>query len=235
MKLPRVVLVHPRNADNLATIAQAMTTFALADLVLVSSQTHLDGMLTVLRNHRAPCDSTAVLEHLRRVDTLSEAIADCSFIVGTSMRIMPGRPRLTARELAQEATLRHDTSWALVFGAECNGLQNEHLEQCHALSYLPTSLEQPSLNLAQAVLVYAYELSNAPEGVSHGPTLADDSTLRQLRQALVNHLWAARLLRNKRSDQEPVAALMAPLIRGSLTKAEAADWHSMWGWPAKTR
>lgn len=222
---PRLVLVRPRNADNLASIARAMKAFGITDWVAVSSATHLEGMQAVLRHHRPPGDFTAAVQKLRRVDTLAEAISDCSWVVGTTMRVLEGRLRLTPRELALETTQRRDTTWALVFGAECNGLQNEDVEQCHAVSFIPSSEEQPSLNLSQAVVVYAHELAlvRDHEPIA-GPALADDAALRELKSALVSGLVAARVLRNETSSPEDVEALMSSLMRGSLTREEARQW-----------
>lgn len=225
---PRLVLVHPRNADNLVAISRAMKSFGLSDWVAVSSVAHLEGMKSVLLNHRAAADA-ADLSTLRRVDTLAEAIADCSWVVGTTMRTLEGRLRLTPRELAHETTQRRDTTWALVFGAECNGLQNEDVEQCHAVSFIPSSEEQPSLNLSQAVVVYAHELWAVRTTIPmRGEALAADATLRQLRSSLVSGLVASGLLRGETASRLDVDALMSSLMRGGLTKEEAARWNAAW-------
>lgn len=226
MTPPRLVLVHPRNADNLVAISRAMKSFGLSDWVAVSSVAHLEGMKSVLLNHRAAAEA-GDLSSLRRVDTLAEAISDCSWVVGTTMRTLEGRLRLTPRELAHETTQRRDTTWALVFGAECNGLQNEHVEQCHAVSFIPSSDEQPSLNLSQAVVVYAHELwAVRGASVTAGEALADDAMLRQVRSALVAGLVAGGLLRSEGANRLDVDALMSSLMRGSLTGEEAARWRA---------
>lgn len=225
---PRLVLVHPRNADNLASIARAMKAFGISDWVVVSSPAHLEGMQAVLRHHRPPGDFTAAVEQVRRVDTMAQAISDCSWVVGTTMRVLEGRLRLTPRELAQETTQRRDTTWALVFGAECNGLQNDEVDQCHAVSFVPSNEEQPSLNLSQAVVVYAHELASVREAEpASGPALADDATLRELKSTLISSLVAARVLRTETSNPGDVGGLMNSLIRGGLTRDEASQWMSV--------
>lgn len=228
-----LVLVQPRNADNLAAIARAMRAFAVVDWVAVSTEQHLVGMREVLARHRAPGQTSALVQTLRRVDTLAEAIADCSWVVGTTMRAIEDRPRFTPRQLATEAAQRHDTTWALVFGAECNGLQNAEVSQCHAVSYIPTHAEQPSLNLAQAVLVYAHELAlvrtagtEAVDG-SGRPPLADDATLRELERALIASLVAAGYLHDAKADRRVIDALMSSLRRASLTVEESANWRHL--------
>ena len=228
MTPPRLVLVHPRNADNLVSIARAMQCFGISDWVAVSSKAHLDGMLGVLKNHRGPEESGAAVASLRRVESLAEAISDCSWVVGTTMRVMEGRLRLDPRELAEETSRRRDVKWALVFGAECNGLQNDEVEQCHAVSFIPSDEAQPSLNLAQAVVVYGHELSSVRAAAVSGPALADDATLRAVREALVSGLVASRVMRGESASRHDVDALMSSMMRGSLTTAEAGLWREVW-------
>src|SRR5205823_4694273 len=95
-----------------------------------------------------------------------------------------------AQEFAQAAIERsaHDRV-ALVFGNERSGLSNELLAQCHELSTIPTHDEQPSVNLAQAVLLYGYELhqaarARAPGKASATPAAASDGELRALTRTL---------------------------------------------------
>lgn len=227
------MLVHPRNADNLVSIAAAMKHFSLTDWVVVSSPMHLSGMQQVLLHHRPPTDFTQVVQQVRRVDTLAQAIADCSWVVGTTMRTLEGRPRLTPRELAEMSTQRRDSTWALVFGAECNGLQNDEVEQCHAVSFIPSSEEQPSLNLSQAVVVYAHALSMVEQTRLPGEALADDAALRRLRASVISGLIGAGLLRSEVANREDVDALMASLTRGGLTISEAQTWSEVWSSRAK--
>ena len=219
MTAPRIVLVRPRNADNLVSIARSMRGFGLVDWVAVSSKVHLEGMREVLSKHREPSQNDALVDTLRRVDTIEEAVADCSFVVGTTMREFEGRPRLTPRELVRHVAARGDARWALVFGAETNGLQNDDLEQCHAVSFIPSSEEQPSLNLSQAVVVYGYELfcgGSAEGGASR--VLADDAALRRLRLELIERMRAFEF------PVSSVEELMTTLRNAALTEDEAARW-----------
>lgn len=232
MKPPRLVLLRPRNADNLGAIARAMKNFGLFEWIVVSPNPRL---LEVPGLNRLAVKSGDLLESVRRVDTFAEAIADCTWVVGTTMRQIEGQRRLTPRELAVEAAARSDGTWALVFGDERNGLLNEDVQQCHALSFIPSSDEQPSLNLSQAVIVYAYELAMAQRGsaTAPGPALADDATLRQVRQSLELGLASAGFLRGDTDDRHAVDDLMASLVRARLTKKEAALWTAAWRVVAK--
>lgn len=234
MKPPRLVLLRPRNADNLGAIARAMKNFGLTDWVVVSPNPEL---LEGPGLNRLAVKAGDLLESVRRVETFEEAIADCTWVVGTTMRLIEGRRRLTPRELATEAEGRGDETWALVFGDERHGLRNEDLEQCHGLSFIPSSDEQPSLNLAQAVVVYGYELAMARRGdvTAPGPALADDAMLRQVKTALELGLRAATFLRKEVDDRHAVEDLMGSLLRARLTKKEAALWTAAWRVVAKQR
>ncbi len=225
MSPPRLVLLRPRNADNLGAIARAMKNFGLKDWVVVSPNPELlegPGM------NRLAVKSGDLLESVRRVDTFEEAISDCTWVVGTTMRFIDGRKRFTPRELTAQVEQRNDETWALVFGDERSGMSNEDLEQCHALSFIPSSDEQPSLNLAQAVIVYGYELAMARRGMvtAPGPALADDATLRQVKSALHAGLTASGFLHG--DDRHVVDDLLASLVRGRLTKKEAGLWVAAW-------
>ena len=162
MSPPRLVLVRPRNPDNLAAIARVMPLFGLAEWVAVSEARFIDGMLDVLERHRRAPEGGVSLSSLRRVDSLPEALEGCAWSVGTTMRYVGFKPRFTPRGLAEEVARRGDERWALVLGAESNGLTNDDLRHCAALSYIPSDDAQPSLNLAQAMVVYAHELSSRP-------------------------------------------------------------------------
>ena len=223
MMPPRLVLLRPRNADNLGAVARAMKNFGLTDWVLVSPNPRLlDGPET----RRLAVRLSDLLDSVRLVDTLAEAVADSTWIVGTTGRLIAGRRRLTPRDLGEEATSHGDAPWALVFGDERNGLVNDDLAQCHALSFIPSSEAQPSLNLAQAVVVYGYELSMASRRSvpAPGPALADDAQLRQVRASMELGLEATGFLRPSIADCHAVGALMTPLVRARLSKAEATLW-----------
>jgi TrmH family RNA methyltransferase len=204
-----------------------MKNFGLSDWVVVSPNPLL---LEVPGLNRLAVKSGELLESVRRVDTFAEAIADCSWVVGTTMRQIEGRRRLTPRELAETVSDRPDETWALVFGDERNGMFNEDLLQCHALSFIPSSDEQPSLNLAQAVVVYGYELAMGRRGTitTMGPALADDALLRQVRESMELGMAASGFLRADSDDRHAVDDLLASLVRGRLTKKEATLWIAAW-------
>jgi TrmH family RNA methyltransferase len=150
-----VVLVRPARAGNVAAACRAMKNMGLRRLRLVDCR------------HVAKDEDRAlaygawdVLDGAARHDALAEAVADCTFVVGTSGKAAPGT--WTPGRLAAEAPGRAGAGrTALVFGPESSGLLRDELRLCHAIVHIPTHAEHSSLNLAQAVLVLAYELRRA--------------------------------------------------------------------------
>jgi len=153
--LVRVVLIDPSHPGNIGSVARAMKNMALADLTLVRPRSFPHAESSALA---AGADD--VLAAARVVDTVAEAIADCSFIAGTT-----SRPRTyhwefaTARDAAQRiVALGDDTRAALLFGSERYGLGTEDLNYCNLLVRIPANPEYCSLNLAMSVQLLAYEL-----------------------------------------------------------------------------
>jgi TrmH family RNA methyltransferase len=108
-----------------------------------------------------------VLEGAPTFDTIEQSVVDCKIVLGTSRRIKSHRIRImTPRESAGHilGNLGEDKA-AILFGPEDNGLTSEELAQCHAVISIPVAEPQPSLNLAQAVMVIAYELRMGVDGL----------------------------------------------------------------------
>lgn len=218
----RLVLLRPRNADNLGAIARAMKNFGLSDWVVVSPNPRL---LEVPGLNRLAVKSGELLESVRQVEDFDAALEGCTWVVGTTMRRIEGRQRLAPREVAAEAVARGGKV-ALVFGDERSGMTNEDLARCHALSFIPASDAQPSLNLAQAVVLYAYELAQAaqPPGAPPPPAPADDAAIQGLKGDLSAALLAAGFLQSE--ARSGVDDLLGPLLRGRLSRKEAELWKA---------
>jgi TrmH family RNA methyltransferase len=217
----RLVLLRPRNADNLGAIARAMKNFGLTDWVVVSPNPRL---LEVPGLNRLAVKAGDLLESVRQVDSLDAAVEGCTWVVGTTMRRIEGKQRLSPRDVATEAQARGGTL-ALVFGDERSGMSNEDLARCHTLSFIPATEAQPSLNLAQAVVVYAWELFSAqPSSAPPPPAAADDAAIQLLRADLSAALLGAGFLQN--AERSGVDDLLAPILRGRLSRREAELWKA---------
>jgi tRNA/rRNA methyltransferase len=123
---------------------------------------------------RSAVNAAAVLRESRQFDTVAEAVADCTLVVGTASQ---GRrtPRHSLHELADGAArIREHAATgatALLFGTEKFGLGNEDLSHCHWLMYIPTRSEHASMNLGQSVAVCLYELIREQAAGKAGPRL----------------------------------------------------------------
>src|SRR5512138_469075 len=153
----RLVLLRPRMPENLGAVARVMRNFGLEDWAIAALGTHDFGAA-----RRVAVHAEDLLDRPRVVATLDAAVADCAWVVATSSRRVRGKRRLAPDEVAREALARAaEGTTAIVFGDERSGLTNEEVDRCHDLSSIPSAAAQPSLNLAQAVLVYAWELRRA--------------------------------------------------------------------------
>jgi len=151
----RVVLVRTTHPGNIGAAARAMWTMGLRQLILVMPERFPDPDATALAT-----GATEVLARARIASSLHEALAGCALAVGLSARprAFAGRV-LPIREAAQEIVgCATEGDVALVFGTEMSGLSNTELAQCAIAATIPANPEYPSLNLAAAVQVAAYEL-----------------------------------------------------------------------------
>jgi len=153
---PAVVLVRPREEGNVGAAARAMVNMGLARLLLVEPAAPLGETARAFA-----VGARQVLDRAERHPSLESALAPFRRVVGTTStrdrRL--ALPLLLPRELP--AFLAGDppgTPTALVFGPEVGGLTNEELALAGAVVHVPCAPEQPTLNLAQAVLLLAYEL-----------------------------------------------------------------------------
>jgi len=151
----RIVLVGAQHPGNIGSAARAMKTMGLADLALVAPERFPAPEAVVMA---AAADD--VLGRARIFVSVREAIADCGLIVATTARArhlpwLVVEPREAAREIVTAAA---SATVAVLFGAERTGLSNEDLEQCQRLLTIPCDAAYPSLNLAMAVQLVAYEL-----------------------------------------------------------------------------
>ncbi len=154
----RVVLVGTRNPLNLGAAARAMSNFGFSHLRVVNPYE------LAFREARSAVGASAVLAHAEEYGSASEAVTDCTLVVGTTAvgdRKLQHRlllPDAGARLIRKELSRRGAGRIALLFGSEKVGLSNEDLSHCHWLMRIPTREEHISMNLGQAVAVCLYEL-----------------------------------------------------------------------------
>jgi tRNA/rRNA methyltransferase len=160
---PVVVLVEPQLGENIGTAARAMANFGLARLRLVRPR---DSWPNV-HARRAASGADAVLEGAVLYDTLAAALADCSFVLATTARAHDQAksvigPAEAALEMAPRIAAGETV--AVVFGRERWGLMNDEVGLADRIITFPVNPAFASLNLAQAVLIVAYEWFKAAGG-----------------------------------------------------------------------
>ncbi|MFN7999894.1 MAG: RNA methyltransferase [Acidobacteriota bacterium] len=149
----KIVLVRPRDPNNIGAVARAMKNFGFHELTVVAVHPPVWNEISSAPN------AMDVLTNARVVATLAEAIADCNLVIGTTdrTRVEAKQSVFTPLELSRELA-ETEYNLALVFGSEKHGLTNEDLSHCHRVMSIPTQPNCPSMNLGQAVAVCCYEL-----------------------------------------------------------------------------
>jgi TrmH family RNA methyltransferase len=154
-----VVLVSTRNPLNIGAAARAMSNFGIRNLRLVKP------FEPGFREARSAVGAAATLQDARIFSSVSEAVADCTLVIGTT----GGRDRhldkslrrlQDAAPLVEKETARGNV--AILFGSEKRGLSNDDLSYCHWTMHIPTAADHVSMNLGQAVAVSLYEITRAP-------------------------------------------------------------------------
>ena len=160
MKL-RVVLVEPREAGNVGAVARSMKNFGFDELWIVGEHPPLSPLAGWWAS-----GADDVVESVRLADTLHHAVKDAKLTVATtSSRGRTTPADLGPRSLASLArTLGDDDVLALVFGREDSGLTREEIVQCQRTASIPTNERFPTMNLAQSVCLFCYELSALDRG-----------------------------------------------------------------------
>lgn len=156
-----VVLHRPKDPVNIGAVVRAMKNMGLSQLSLVRPDD-----FDTYRVEGVAHTGMDVIGSARTFDSLVDALADSHLVVGTSARGRSvrrdyRRPREQAAEIL--ATAAAGRSVAVVFGREDRGLSNEELDLCDRVVVVPTDPGHRSLNLAQAVLVIAYEIAVTAE------------------------------------------------------------------------
>ncbi len=150
---PAIILVRPQMGENIGAAARAMMNFGLEDLRIVAPR---DGWPNPKAEEMA-AHAKGIIERANVYPGLPEALHDRHFVVATTARARSqSLPVHTAREAARHISNRPERS-AILFGPENNGLSNADMACAHAAMTIPTHPDNASLNIAQCVVIAAYE------------------------------------------------------------------------------
>jgi tRNA (cytidine32/uridine32-2'-O)-methyltransferase len=213
-----VVLVRPSRPGNVAAACRAMKNMGLGRLILVDPPPGL----AAAEARALAYGAWDVLDAAWTAPTMREATAGATLVAGTSGR--PLAEAWTPRRLAEEGPARAAGGrTALVFGPEASGLRNDELGLCHVTVHIPSDPAHPSLNLAQAVLVMAYEIRVSALSAAAAPAPGTDRATAGEIEAALEDLAGALLAIGYLNPDNPskvLAELRALLSRAGPTPRE---------------
>jgi tRNA/rRNA methyltransferase len=206
---PVVILCRPQMGENVGTTARAMLNFGLTELRLVRPECGWPNAKAVV----AASGATAVLNEVVVFADLPAALADLHHSFATTARLRELRKDIltpAAAAARARAAVEEGRRVGLLFGPERTGLTNEELLLADALISIPVNPAFASLNLAQAVLLCAYEWFKAVGESSTEPLVTGEPATKAEVQGLVDHLVR---------ELDAVDFFRSPDRRGSLIHA----------------
>nr|WP_321984578.1 RNA methyltransferase [uncultured Lichenicoccus sp.] len=229
---PVVVLVRPQLAENIGAVARAMANGGLFHLRLVAPR---DGWPQE-RAWRSASGADRLLDAATVHGSVDDAVADLHHVFATCPRPRHiVKPVLTARGGAAElrAIAARGLGCGILFGPERAGLDNDDMARADALIRYPLNPGFMSLNLAQAVMIMAYEWWMADDGtpprtlMTNESRIASKSELGNFIRHLTAELDACGFLRNEQKRPGMVRNLRHLFERGEVTQQELRTLHGV--------
>lgn len=212
----RFVLVEPREAGNVGAAARAMKNFGFTEMAIVGAVPTVEPVAEWWAS-----GAEDVVRGALRFPDLRAAVADAHTVVATTA----ARARTVERPLepaevgALHASLGEHQRLALVFGREDRGLTAEELAACGRTAVIPTSEMHPTMNLAQAVAIFAWEMKETRAAGAAPRELAEAGSLERLHEAARELLLEAGFLDSDNPDRI-YADLRAIAARSELDARE---------------
>ncbi|ATY33201.1 rRNA methyltransferase [Sphingomonas psychrotolerans] len=183
---PVIVLVRPQLGENIGKAARAMLNFGLTEMRLVAPR---DGWPNPSAGPAAS-GADVVLENAQVFDSVAEAVADCGHVYATTVRKRGvTKPVVTPETAAGEIRGVPERS-AILFGPERSGLETDDVALARTIITVPINPEFGSLNLAQAVILVAYEWSKGAELASPPATDLDPPAPQEELEGMIGQLDA---------------------------------------------
>jgi tRNA/rRNA methyltransferase len=215
---PVIILSHPQLGENIGAIARVMSNFGLTRLRVVAPR---DGWPNK-SSYELAANGSFILDKASVHDTLLDAITDITYLYGTSAQLRHiVKPSIAPSNLNKDIFLNNTVGF--LFGRERSGLNNEELHLCDALISINSSEINPSLNIAQAVAIIAYEyscLANKPKKLKEYPQLASKEEVSYFFQLLETELDKKDFFRNKDMKPTMIQNLYSTFTRASLTQQD---------------
>ncbi|MBU4484071.1 RNA methyltransferase [bacterium] len=153
-----ITLVNPEGPLNIGAVTRAMKNFGFTSLDLVNPCDYIND-----DSYTMACGAKNLLHEAKAYNSIDAAIATSSLVIGFTRRSGIYRsPLIPFNEMVSKVLSQSENNQvSLLFGRERTGLTNDELDKCPVVCYLPTSNDYGSLNLAQAVLLVCYEISQS--------------------------------------------------------------------------
>ncbi|MCB1405948.1 MAG: RNA methyltransferase [Rhodobacteraceae bacterium] len=229
---PAVVLVRPQMGQNIGAAARAMLNFGLEHMRLVAPR---DGWPNAAATAMAS-GASGVLDHAGVFDDLGAALADCDYVYATTARTRGlVKPVLTPEAAMAEARamIGAGKRVAVLFGPERAGLENDDVAHANAIITVPVNPAFYSLNLAQCVLLTAYEFArqgSETPGVRlelAGTDMASAIEVQKLGDHFEEKLDAAGFFHPEQKAPGMKLNLRNMLSRWVLTRSEVQTLHGI--------
>ncbi|QIZ77552.1 tRNA/rRNA methyltransferase [Ferrimonas lipolytica] len=212
------ILVSPQRGENVGAAARAMNTMGFDKLRVVNSVAHQSDEAQWTAH-----GSQQILDSAEHFDDLASALADIDLSFATTARKRGDKRRLhSPNDAAKQVQLLASSvnKVAVVFGCEASGLANADLALVDLLTTIPLANPYPSLNLGQAIMLYAYEFSQLPPPTEAEANQAQFKALKQRSVQLLDKLDV--------SEQEPLRRWVADSV-GTLSQRDVAMLHLLLG------
>jgi tRNA/rRNA methyltransferase len=229
---PAIILVAPQMGENIGAAARAMANFNLNDLRLIAPR---DGW----PSNAATANAVGALDILNPVqvfDNTAEALKEFHTVYATTARPRDMRkkvftPHEAAKTIAQDRT--NGKRSAILFGGERAGLSNDDVALAHHIISVPVNPDFASLNLAQSVLLMAYEINlrndtTVPIVMPIGDSApANHDEVNELMMRLENELETHNFFRNPNMRPTMMRNIRNLFSRTGMTEQEAKTFHGI--------
>lgn len=227
--MKRIVLVRPTGPRNVGGVMRSVANFGPAELWVVKPDR--PSMLIHPDFEQMSHGVENVRERIRVVDSLDEALAECTLTIGFTARPRGERWRADWRNFVEEVypvANAPEERLGLVFGSEWNGLTDDELDRCQHAVRLPTADEHTSLNLAVAASIVLYTLYEGRGSKRHegGARMLSFAEREFLKQHLIAVL-ARKVARGEAAARDVEASIERVFSRAPLESRDARAWHKL--------
>mgnify|MGYP001219869807 FL=1 len=150
----KIILVETSHPGNIGSAARAMKTMSFSNLNLVNPKCKINNIAYAMASNAGN-----VLDNAKIYESLSDAIGDCSYIIGATARQRDIPIEIiNPREVAKKVNSKCHEKIAILLGNEARGLTNEQLSMCTIGLHIPSNIEYASLNIASSLQIILYEI-----------------------------------------------------------------------------